>query len=148
MAVARGSHGEVTDLSVNSLDCLAPGDESVLIHTFGSSDKIQTIEYYFYYDDDPYYASAVQEISTKYTETDGKVEVTLTNNGTHDISYPYAYILFFDENDQLLDYEWNSFYNNDGKLLHGESVSQTVYYYGDGEYDHIGIYVIASYSKN
>ena len=131
----------MVDSSNSSIDALAPNDQGIMTFYFTSPSLIDSVEYIFYYDDDPYYHSVRSDISYEYAVEDGDFMLTATNNGKDDISYPYLYVLFMDKDDKVLAYDWTGFYSDEGTLKAGESVTNKMW--GTSTYDHVLIFISA-----
>ena len=143
VAVGRADDESVVAVATNYVPVMAQGEESVVLLSFDNAEMISHIDYYFYYNDNPYYVSGISDVECTISKNGEDTEVTATNVGKMTIDYPYVYVLFFDENDEVIDYDWEYLVDDDGELKAGESVTAKLY--APRSYAYAKAYVIAYY---
>lgn len=109
------------------IELLGPGEEALIQLDFIYIAGIDHVEYTCSY------ALAPEELESgyKYLECtsnvhDGKVEVTLTNNGSKPIEAAAVNVLFLDENEKLVDYGYIFFDDDDHELKPGAGITNEI----------------------
>lgn len=144
IAYAFGADGAMLGATTMTIPVLSPDMDGLGIFWFESDERIDHVEYELYCYEPSYVDVApYMEVSAEAVE-DG-IEMTVTN-GSEDLTADdtVAYVLFFDEERQFLDYASASFYNEDNwDFAPGETLTNTAFFYD--EYEAAEIY-LQSYS--
>ena len=93
--------------------------------------------------------SPLANLELSSTKNDKGVELTVKNNGSYDVEYVYADVLFLDADGNALDSTavFTCGDDDDNKLSAGESSTTEAIYYGDVAFDHAVCYLSGTVYK-
>jgi archaellum component FlaF (FlaF/FlaG flagellin family) len=138
-ATAKDADGNSIGAANLSIDVLGPGEESIGYFYFGNVSNIDTVDYQLMYSEDSFYDPVVGNLSVEVSVNDTNVVVTATNNGDIAAEFVEAYVLFFDADGNVVDYDESYIVDNDYELKPDATLSTQANAYE--EFDHVGVYL-------
>ena len=123
----------------NTLQAIAPGEESALEFTFFDLTDISKVEYKLDFGKPLYTMSLCSQISAEEIVKDDEPYLRLVNNSDKTADDVDVYVIFMDENDNPVCCEWEILFDMEPGVVYEESL------FPEEEYDHIKCYIAATY---
>lgn len=110
---------------------LGSGEEQLLYFYFDSVTDVKNVEYTLNYEKDNIFTSALPYLQIEETVNDKNIVVKITNNGEKAADFVEVYVLFFDENGNLINYSSTYVVDNDSQIKSGATISEQITSYYD-----------------
>ena len=103
-----------------------------------SGNAIAKVDYTLDYDENPYYKPVVNDLSVEQTFNDENVTVSVTNNSENPALFVSVYAIFFDSNNNVVNYNSTYITDSDNEIKPGKTISGQLDCYG--KYDYAEVY--------
>ena len=137
--IAKDANGSMIGASDLSIDVLGPGETSIGYFYFNGVSGIETVEYEMTYDTEPYYTPILSNLYTEQTINNKNVIVAVTNNGEIPAYFVEAYALFFDAENNVVDYTSRYITDDDIEIKAGKTIVAQLDTYES--FDHVEVYL-------
>ena len=138
-AIAYDEEGTPIGVVDNTLQAIAPGEESALEFTFFDLTDISKVEYKLDFGKPLYTMSLCSQISAEEIVKDDEPYLRLVNNSDKTADDVDVYVIFMDENDNPVCCEWEILFDMEPGVVYEE------WLFPEEEYDHIKCYIAATY---
>ena len=128
---------EMIGFGESSYEALGPDCTTVVYESVELEDEVAYYECSISAKNSKYYRSAIQYLSYEKNDIKGGAVFKVTNNGDEAIPYLQGYVLFFLD-DELVDYDYEYFMDDDDELKPGDTVTKQIKSYED--FDRIEMY--------
>ena len=122
-AAAMDAAGNVMGADDMSIDVIGPGQESIGYFYFDDVSGVDSVSYKLQGDPDCYYADIIAGLEGDASINNNNVIITLTNNGTIPAKFVEVYALFFDANDNVVDWDYTYVTDDDNEIKPGNMLS-------------------------
>lgn len=140
-AIAYDKDGYIVGADSTYIDVIGAFQTSICHFTFNYVDDIDRIEYMISADTDIRYKDILHSLSYKKTVNNKNVILTITNTGSKDAEFTKAYVLFFDEDGDLVECTNTYFGDENSKIKSGASITKEISSYK--EFETVEIYLVA-----
>lgn len=136
--VARDADGGMLGATDLYIDVIGPGETIMEYFYFDNVTNVTSVDYTFEYEKSSYYYPVVSNIDVKQTINEHNVTVEATNNGTVPAEFVEACVLFFDSNNNIINYNINYFTDRDSEIKPQKTLASQFNCYND--FDHTEFY--------
>lgn len=137
--IAKDANGGMIGAADFSIDVIGPGETSIGYFYFDGVKDVNSVDYSFSYDTNPYYQPVISNLTIDQTLNNSNVTVKVTNTGTTCAEFVAAYALFFDSNDNLIYHNFSYLTDGDSEIKPGKGISEQLDSYE--AYDHVEVYL-------
>ncbi|MBR1457073.1 MAG: hypothetical protein IJ594_07955 [Oscillospiraceae bacterium] len=138
-AIAKDSSGNVVGASdLDGIDALGPGEETIGVFYFSNVVGVDHLDYQLNYSAQDRYSPVIGNLSAQVHVNDKNVIVQATNNGDYPARFVHAYVLFFDENGNVVDEEDTYLTDSASEIKPGATQSGQLN--TREAFDHIGVF--------
>ena len=121
-SVAYGVNGNILAADDGYVDAVGPGCTTIIREMFNANQPIDHFDTEISIGES-IYDSVIQNLSYVQNNTDDGAVFQITNNGTIPAEFVEGFALFFKGN-QLVDYDWTYFTDNDSEIKPGKTISK------------------------
>lgn len=144
--ITRDANGIAVNVASDYIDILAPGETSILAVSYsvpeglpGDSTELRLNVQ----EDNGWYEAIIGDLSATGELEDGKLNISITNNNATVIAkYVKATVIFFDEANNVLEFDYTYVDDDNGNIQPGATETDYIYAPYNG-FDHFEIYIEA-----
>lgn len=122
-AAALDANGNVLGADGMSIDVIGPGQESIGYFYFDEVSGVDHVDYKLQGDPDSYYVDIIAGLEGDASINNNNVVISLTNNGPIPAKFVEVYALFFDANDNMVDWDYTYVTDDDNEIKPGSTLS-------------------------
>ena len=122
-AAALDAAGNVLGAGDLSIDVIGPGQESIGYFYFDDVTGVDHVDYKLQGDPDSYYVDIIAGLEGDASINNNNVVISLTNNGPIPAKFVQVYALFFDANDNMVDWDYVYVTDDDNEIKPGSTLS-------------------------
>lgn len=127
------------------IDVIGPGQESICYFYFDNVSGIDHVEYQTTYAISRYYTDVIHGLDVQATLNDKNIVLTVKNNETIPAEFVEAYVLFFGQNGEIVDFNSTYITDNDSEIKPDASITEQISVYET--FDTVEIYFTGRASK-
>lgn len=138
-AIAKDDSGNVIGAdSMDGIDVLGPGEESIGEFYFKDVVGVQTVECQLNYTPQKNYAPVIKNLAAQAFVNDRNVIVQVTNTGDYPADFVAVYVLFFGADGSVVNEEYKYLIDGDNEIKPGATISDQ--FNSNAEFDHVEVY--------
>ena len=122
-AAAVDANGNVLGADDLDIDVIGPGQESIGYFYFDDVTGADHVDYKLQGDPDSYYVDIIAGLEGDASINNSNVVISLTNNGPIPAKFVQVYALFFDANENMVDWDYTYVTDDDNEIKPGSTLS-------------------------
>ena len=144
-ATAYDREDNVLGAGKSSIDVVGPGQTSLCYLYFTDVEDMASVRYQLFYDTDLYYDDVLYGLSAQTNISGRDVDVSVTNNGSDPAEFVEAYVLFFNDADELVYADYAYFTDDDYEIKCGDTITKQLSAYVSFSY--VEVYLSGRHSN-
>lgn len=114
--VARDSSNKIVGAADEEIDILGPGEETLGYLYFDEVENVTKVDCTYSYNTKPYYTPCISNLQVEKSVNSKNVVVSVTNKGYKSAEFVKAYALFFDSNNNVVDFDYTYVTDSDSEI--------------------------------